>query len=108
MTAKTAIQVLEALKKGDIPKVGPQNGKQRVAEGPMGKTTLLDKIPSPEEFTTNLDKKEEGDENWGQKTNLWCSKKRTSVGREREKRGQFTFTTALFFSLEQKTIWPQK
>ena len=35
------------LKEGGVPKVGPQNGKQKDCEGPMGKTTLLNFDPKP-------------------------------------------------------------
>ena len=36
------IKLLDDLKAGRPVQPGPQNGKQKVAEGPMGKTTLLD------------------------------------------------------------------
>merc|ERR1711998_257078 len=49
LTPETAVKVLQILKDGGTPPIGPQNGKQRDCEGPMGKTTLLntDKPPAP-------------------------------------------------------------
>eukprot|EP00005_Dracoamoeba_jomungandri_P004785 CAMPEP_0174259986 /NCGR_PEP_ID=MMETSP0439-20130205/8733_1 /TAXON_ID=0 /ORGANISM="Stereomyxa ramosa, Strain Chinc5" /LENGTH=261 /DNA_ID=CAMNT_0015344095 /DNA_START=51 /DNA_END=836 /DNA_ORIENTATION=+ len=58
LTPETTKKLLEAFQRGEEPKHGPQNG-QRVAEGPNGKTTLFDPLPTPQELTTNLDKKEE-------------------------------------------------
>lgn len=44
LTPETAVKVIQALKRGEKPAVGPQNGKQKAAEGPMGKTTLKEEV----------------------------------------------------------------
>jgi NADH-quinone oxidoreductase E subunit len=45
LTNETAIAVLEALKRGEKPKVGPQSGKRRAAE-PVGRPTSLVEPPT--------------------------------------------------------------
>jgi NADH dehydrogenase (ubiquinone) flavoprotein 2 len=39
-------KILDALKRGEKPKPGPQNGRKN-CEGIMGKTTLLEPPPGP-------------------------------------------------------------
>jgi NADH dehydrogenase (ubiquinone) flavoprotein 2 len=53
LTPESTIALLEACKKGNPPKMGkwgslPMNG-QVSCEGPLGKTSLKTKLPSPEE-----------------------------------------------------------
>jgi NADH dehydrogenase (ubiquinone) flavoprotein 2 len=46
LTPETTIKILDDLKQGKTPKVGPQNGR-RNCEGPQGKTTLFEPPPGP-------------------------------------------------------------
>jgi NADH dehydrogenase (ubiquinone) flavoprotein 2 len=47
LTPETTVKVLEAFKRGEKPKYGPQNGR-KTCEGPMGKTSLFsDPVPPP-------------------------------------------------------------
>lgn len=54
LSPESTVALLENLKNGKPVKPGPQNGKQRVAEGPLGKTSLFEVPPSPS--APNLDK----------------------------------------------------
>eukprot|EP01113_Clastostelium_recurvatum_P005793 TRINITY_DN1259_c0_g1_i2.p1 TRINITY_DN1259_c0_g1~~TRINITY_DN1259_c0_g1_i2.p1 ORF type:complete len:254 (-),score=47.78 TRINITY_DN1259_c0_g1_i2:35-796(-) len=47
LTPETAVAVLDKLRKGEQPKVGPQIPNRRAADGPMGKTTLLEEPSGP-------------------------------------------------------------
>jgi len=53
LTPETTIKILEALKKGEKPKPGPQTSLRKVAEPPGGKTTLLEHPLGP--FAPRLD-----------------------------------------------------
>ena len=46
LTAETTVKVLDTLKRGDKPQVGPQNGRKS-CEGIQGKTTLLGEPSGP-------------------------------------------------------------
>lgn len=54
LTKETIIELLEACKAGKVPKMGkwgslPMNG-QVSCEGPLGKTTLKEPMPTPGQF----------------------------------------------------------
>jgi len=50
LTPETTNQILDAFKRGEKPKPGPQDGKRKTCEGPDGKTTLLETPPGPGQF----------------------------------------------------------
>ena len=47
LTGETAEKVLDTLRRGETPKVGPQSGLRRASDGPQGKTTLFEEPPVP-------------------------------------------------------------
>lgn len=58
LTSETIIKLVEDLRAGKQVKAGPQSGLQRVAEGPMGKTSLFEE---PKPVVRDLD---EVERNW--------------------------------------------
>lgn len=48
LDAESTVRLLDGLRAGKPPAPGPQNGKQRVAEGIMGKTTLFQDVNKPQ------------------------------------------------------------
>jgi NADH dehydrogenase (ubiquinone) flavoprotein 2 len=54
LTPENVVKLIDDLKHGRKVTPGPQDGKQKVAEGPMGKTSLFETPPSPS--APNLDK----------------------------------------------------
>jgi len=56
LTPETTRELLDKLKAGEHVIPGPQSGKRRNAEGPLGKTTLLGDVPGPGfKFRKDLD-----------------------------------------------------
>jgi len=47
LTEETTNKILDAFKRGEKPPAGPQNGKRKYSEGPMGKTTLKEPPMGP-------------------------------------------------------------
>ncbi len=58
LTPESAVALIEGLRRGGkaAVKPGPQTGKRRASDGPLGKTTLLGEAPFAPIAAPNLDK----------------------------------------------------